>query len=309
MAKKAKPRVVLTYPIHSEVIETELKPFAHVDLVTDPKKLPEALQKADGLITLLTQPVKDNLLAKAPRLRVVGNMAIGVDNIDLKACARRGITVVNTPDVLTRATAEIAVTLLLAAAKRLPEGEALCRKGQFKGWAPDMLLGLELKGRHAVIVGKGRIGKETGKIFKALGLKVEFITRMDSTSQIENKLRRAQVLSLHMPYQESTKHWLNRRRIELLPSDSIVINTARGPIIDEKALIQALKQKRIFAAGLDVFEREPEIPKALRQLPNVVLLPHLGSATQETRRAMASLVVRGTLGVLSGKRVPNTVKF
>lgn len=306
---KTKPRIVLTYPIHHEVIETELKPYADVKLVTDPKKLPRALAKADGLITLLTQPVGDSLLAQAPLLRVVGNMAIGVDNIDLQACARRGIQVVNTPDVLTRATAEIAAALLLAAAKRIPEGEALCRKGQFKGWTPDLLLGLELKGRRAVIVGKGRIGQETGRLFKALGLKVEFVTRMDSTSEIEKKLKRAQVLSLHIPYQKITHHWLSRQRIALLPKDSIVINTARGPIIDEKALIQALQQKKIFAAGLDVFEREPEIPKALRQLPNVVLLPHLGSATQETRRAMASLVVRGTLGILSGKRVPNTVKF
>ncbi len=306
---KTKPCVVLTYPIHHEVIENELKPHARVKLITDPGKLPQALKDADGLITLLTQPVNDLLLTHAPRLRVVGNMAIGVDNIDLKACARRKIAVINTPDVLTRATAEIAVTLLFAAAKRIPEGETMCRQGQFRGWKPDLLLGLELKGRHAVLVGKGRIGQETGRLLKALGLKVEFITRMDSASQIEKKLKRAQVLSFHIPYQESTRHWLNKRRIELLPRDAIVINTARGPIIDEKALMRALKRKRIFSAGLDVFEREPEIPKALRTLPNVVLLPHLGSATFETRKAMARLVVQGTLGILSGKRVPNTVKF
>jgi glyoxylate reductase len=306
---KTKPRVVLTYPIHHDVIENELKPHAHVLWVTDPKKLPKALKNADGLITLLTQPVTESLLKSAPRLRVVGNMAIGVDNIDLKACARRGITVVNTPDVLTRATAELAVALLFAAAKRVPEGEALCRQGRFTGWKPDMLLGLELKGRHALIVGKGRIGKETGKLMRALGLKIHFITQNDSSAQIETKLRSAQVLSLHMPLNSSTRHWLSERRMALLPRDAIVINTARGPVIDEKALTQALKQKRIFAAGLDVFEREPEISKALRNLPNVVLLPHLGSATREAREAMARLVVRGTLGVLSGKQVPNTVTF
>ncbi|MFL5813310.1 MAG: 2-hydroxyacid dehydrogenase [Bdellovibrionia bacterium] len=306
---KQKPRIVLTYPIHCDVIENELKPYAHVDLIVDPKKLPKALQNADGLITLLTQPVTDSLLANAPRLRVVGNMAIGVDNIDLKACAKRGIQVVNTPDVLTRATAELAITLLFAAAKRVPEGEALCRQGKFKGWEPDMLLGLELKGRKAVLVGKGRIGHETGKMMQALGLKVDYITRKDSPAVIEKKLKQAQVLSLHAPYNASTKHWLNQQRIALLPKDAIVINTARGPVIDEKALIQALQKKRIFAAGLDVYEKEPQIPNSLRKLPNVVLLPHVGSATRETREAMARLVVQGTLGVLSGKRVPNTVKF
>jgi glyoxylate reductase len=305
----SKPRIVLTYPIHHDVIENELKPFAHVDLVTDPRKLPLALQKADGLITLLTQPVTAALLDQAPRLRVVGNMAIGVDNIDLKACAQRGIQVVNTPDVLTRATAELAIALLFAAAKRIPEGENLCRKGQFKGWKPDMLLGLELKGRKAILLGKGRIGQETGKIMQALGLQVDFITRKDSPTAIEKKLKQAQVLSLHAPSHASTKHWLNGKRIALLPKDSIVINTARGPLMDEKALIEALQKKRIFAAGLDVFEKEPTIPPALRKLPNVVLLPHIGSATRETRKAMARLVVQGTLGVLSGKRVPNTVKF
>jgi glyoxylate reductase len=305
----SKPRIVLTYPIHHDVIENELKPFAHVDLVTDPRKLPLALQKADGLITLLTQPVTAALLDQAPRLRVVGNMAIGVDNIDLKACAQRGIQVVNTPDVLTRATAELAIALLFAAAKRIPEGENLCRKGQFKGWKPDMLLGLELKGRKAILLGKGRIGQETGKMMQALGLQVDFITRKDSPTAIEKKLKQAQVLSLHAPSHASTKHWLNGKRIALLPKDSIVINTARGPLMDEKALIEALQKKRIFAAGLDVFEKEPTIPPALRKLPNVVLLPHIGSATRETRKAMARLVVQGTLGVLSGKRVPNTVKF
>jgi glyoxylate reductase len=306
---KAKPKVVLTYPIHKEVIERELRPFADIKIVSDPKKLPKALQNADGLITLLTQPVTQELLEHAPKLRVVGNMAIGVNNIDLKACARRGIQVVNTPDVLTRATAELAIALLFAAAKRIPEGEAMCRQGKFKGWKPDLLLGLELKDRKAVLVGQGRIGKETARMMRALGIQVSFITREDSSAQIQQKLRHAQILSLHTPLNDSTHHWLNEKRLALLPKDAIVINTTRGPVMDEKALIRALKRKEIFAAGLDVFEREPEIPKALRKLPNVVLLPHVGSATRETRAAMARLVIRGTLGILSGKRVPNTVTF
>lgn len=304
-----KPTVVITYPFHPEVIQRELKPKARVILAPTRAKLLKALAQADGLITLLFDRVDEDLLAHAPKLRVVGNVAVGVNNIDLAACRQRKLTVVNTPKVLTRATAELTLTLLLAVAKRVPEGEALCRSGRFKGWAPDMLLGHELKGCHAVIVGAGRIGRETARLFRALGLTVEFISRDDAESSIQRKLRRAQVLSLHLPLNRQTHHWLSRARLRLLPRDAIVLNTARGPVIDEKALIQALQDRRIFGAGLDVYEREPEIPRALRRLSNVVLLPHLGSATEETRAAMASLAVQGVLGVLNGKRPWNTVRL
>ncbi len=169
------------------------------------------------------------------------------------------------------------------------------------------MLGLELKGRTAVIVGKGRIGKETARLYRAVGLKILWITRIDTRASIDSKLKRAQVLSIHAPLRSDTYHWLNRERLRSLPRDSIVINTARGPIIDETALIDALRSRRIFAAGLDVFEKEPAIPPALRNLPNVVLLPHLGSATTQARAAMARLVISGVVGVLGGKRPWNTV--
>jgi glyoxylate reductase len=172
-----------------------------------------------------------------------------------------------------------------------------------------MLLGLELKGRHAVLVGEGRIGKETEKLFRGIGLKTEWITRRDTSRSIQKKLARAQVLSLHVPLTPQTHHWLSRERIALLPPDAIVLNTTRGPVVDEKALTQALKKRTIFAAGLDVFEREPHIPRELRYLPNVVLLPHLGSATEEARRAMAHLVIHGILRLLGGKPAWNEVKF
>jgi glyoxylate reductase len=302
-----KPKVVLTYPIHRELIEKELKPYAEVHI--GPQAMAKHLSTADALISLLTFPVTDKLLAQAPRLKVVGNCAVGVDNIDLAACLKRGIAVINTPGVLTRATAELTLALLLASARRFPEGEELCRKNQFKGWVPDLLLGQELRGRKAILVGKGKIGRETGKLFKALGIRVDWITRTDSEAQIRTKLRGAQILSLHVPLTPETFHWLNAERLRFLPKDAIVLNTTRGPVIDEKALIQALKKKAIFAAGLDVFEREPEIPAELRRLKNAVLLPHLGSATQETRAAMARLAITGVLAVLSGKRPKNQVKF
>jgi len=304
----AKPTVVLTYPINPEVIRKELAPFAQVVIAKTPAALKRALLRADGLVSLLTVRVDEKLLQHAPRLKAIGNFAVGLDNIDLIACRKRGIRVTNTPDVLTRATAELTLTLLLAAARRVPEGEAMCRKGRFKGWTPDMLLGLELRGRQAVLVGRGRIGSETARLFEAIGLRIEWITRGDSEARIREKLSRAQVLSLHVPLTSETRHWLSRDRLALLPDDAIVLNTTRGPVVDEAALIAALKTRRIFAAGLDVYEKEPAIPPALRRLPNVVLLPHLGSATRETRRAMAELAVRGVIGILSGQDPPHEVK-
>lgn len=304
---KSKPKIILTYPIQDEMIARELKPHANVLIAKSPSQLQALLKNADGLITLLSNRVDEALLSHAPRLRVVGNFAVGYDNIDLRACKTRGVRVVNTPKVLSRATAELTLALLLAAARRIPEGEELCRSGKFIGWAPKMLLGLELKGRNAVLVGKGRIGLETARLFRALGITVEWITRRDRETTIRAKMKRAQILSFHTSLNPSTRHWLDSKRMKFLPQDAILLNTSRGPVIDEQALIRALKSGKIFAAGLDVYEREPKIPAALRNLDNVVLLPHLGSATRETRAAMAKLVIQGVLGILSGKRPWNEV--
>jgi glyoxylate reductase len=302
-----KPLVILTDPFIPEVIARRLKPHARVIVARDRAALLRLLPRADGLITRLSDRVDAALLARAPRLRAIANYAVGIDNVDLAACAARGVRVANTPDVLTRATAELTLALLLACARRVPEGEALCRSGEFKGWAPRMLLGLELEGRRALIVGQGRIGRETARIFRGVGLKVTFITRRDSAAGIRAKLKRAQVLSLHVPLTPATRHWLDASRLALLPKDAIVLNTTRGAAVDERALIRALKARRIFGAGLDVFAREPEIPAALRRLPNVVLLPHLGSATTAARTAMAELAVSGLLALLGGRRPANEV--
>lgn len=271
----------------------------------DGTPMADAVDDADGIVTLLSTRVDDALLDRAPRLKAVGNFAVGYDNVDLEACKARGVAVCNTPDVLTRATAELSLTLLLAAARRVPEGETMARAGAFAGWAPDMLLGRELFGRRAVIVGRGRIGEATGALFAAVGLEVAYITRSDDERAIDDKLARAQVLSLHVPLSEATRHWLDARRLALLPADAIVINTARGPVVDEAALIDVLRERRIFAAGLDVYEREPEIPKALRSLDNAVLLPHLGSATYRAREGMARLSSGGVAAVLRGEDPPN----
>ena len=304
-----KPLVVLAEPLFPKLVAEILKPHARVRIARDPRHLEVLAEEADAILSLFCNPIGERLLSKARHLKVIGNVAVGYDNIDLKSCRKRGIRVVNTPGVLTRATAELTLALLMATARRVPQGEALCRSGRFKGWQPDMLLGLELQGRRAVLVGQGRIGSETARLFHGIGLKVEWITRKTSEAEIRKKLRRAQILSLHVPLNRSTRHWLNAKRLALLPHDSIVLNTTRGPIVDEKALIRTLETKRIFGAGLDVYENEPHIPKRLRRLPNAVLLPHLGSATDQTRHAMAALAISGILGVLSGKRPPNEVVF
>ena len=303
------PKIVCTSAFHPEVIKRLLEPKARVVIASSRTQLLREVRDADGLITLLADRVDASFLTHAPKLRALGNFAVGVNNIDLKACLARGIRVANTPGVLTRATAELTIALLFAAARRIPEGEALCRSGRWKGWAPDQLLGQDLQGRRALIVGRGRIGREVARLMRAIGLKVRFITREHSPREVLLELARAQVLSLHLPLSNATHHWLNRNRLAALPAGAIVLNTARGPIVDEKALIQALRSRHLFAAGLDVFEHEPEIPASLRKLPQVVLLPHLGSATLETRTAMAHLVTTGVLGLLGGKRVPNEVEL
>jgi glyoxylate reductase len=303
-----RPTVVLTDPLIPAVVKRDLRPHARVKLATSRAQLLRLLPEADGLITLLSGRIDAALLAKAERLRVVGNFAVGFDNLDLAACRARGVRVVNTPGVLDRSTAELALALLLAAARRMPEGEALCRSGRFRGWAPGLLVGLELRGRRALIVGKGRIGGETARLFAAVGLEVRSLGSKSSAAEIARELQAAQVISLHLPYSAATHHWLSKARLARLPRDAIVINTARGPVVDEQALIAALRTRRIFAAGLDVFEREPEIPLALRRLQSAVLLPHLGSATTQAREAMCALVIAGVLAVLRGETPPNGVR-
>jgi glyoxylate reductase len=309
-----KLKVLLTSPLIPSVIKNDLAPFVKIDYAHSRAELLKKVVSADALISRYADSIDKAVLEKAKALKVVGNFAVGYDNIDLKACAAKGIRVVNTPQVLTRATAELTVALLFSVARRVHEGEKLCRSGRFrKNLKADELLGLELQGRHAVLVGEGRIGTETGKILRNLGMSVEYIHSDENSEQLVIKLKRAQVLSFHCSLNPSTRHWLNAKRLALLPKDAIVLNTTRGPVLDEKALIRALKNRRIFGAGLDVYENEPKIPPALRALPNTILLPHVGSATETARHAMAQLVVNGVLRILGeipgGQDVPNEVKF
>lgn len=264
------------------------------------------LSEADALVCLLLDRIDQGVIARAPKLRVIANCAVGYDNIDLAAATAAGIAVTNTPDVLTEATAELAFALLLAAARRLPEGDALIRSRRWPGWQLDQLLGVQLTGKTLGVIGLGRIGKAMVRRAEAFGMRAISAGR-DSGMTIDDVFSEADVVSLHCPLTPETHHLVNRRRLALMKPTAILVNTARGGCVDEAALIDALHAGRIFAAALDVFEREPEINAGLYDCPRLVLAPHIGSATTETRIAMARLCADAVIEVLAGRRPANLV--
>lgn len=272
------------------------------------------LAHADALVTLLLDRIDDTVLARAPKLRVVANCAVGVDNIDLAACARRGVTVANTPDVLTEATAELAFTLMLAAARRLGEGERLARSGQWTGWALDQLLGVGLFGKTLGVLGFGRIGQAMARRALGFGMRVIYAnptqvwTLAAERVTLEELFERSDVLSLHCPLTPETRNVVDARRLARMKPTAIVVNTARGACVDEAALVEALTAGRLFGAGLDVFVDEPRISPALLECPRLVLAPHIGSATTEARTSMAQLCADAVIAVLSGHRPKNVVE-
>ncbi|MEO8842149.1 MAG: D-glycerate dehydrogenase [Kofleriaceae bacterium] len=264
------------------------------------------LSEADALVCLLLDRIDETVIARAPKLRVIANCAAGYDNIDLAAATAAGIAVTNTPDVLTEATAELAFALLLAAARRLPEAAALIRSRAWPGWRLDQLLGVELTGKTLGVIGLGRIGKAMVRRGEAFGMRAISAGRTGGMT-IDELFSEADVISLHCPLTPETHHLVNARRLALMKPTAILVNTSRGGCVDEAALIEALHAGRIFAAALDVFEREPELQDALYDCPRLVLAPHLGSATTETRIAMARLCAAAVIEVLAGRRPPNLV--
>jgi glyoxylate reductase len=257
------------------------------------------LSDADALICLLLDRIDASVLARAPKLRIVANCAVGYDNVDVAACTAAGVAVTNTPDVLTEATAELAFALILAAARRLPEGEHLIRAGAWPGWRLDQLLGVELAGKTLGIVGMGRIGRAVARRAEAFGMRVIAAGRGDS---IDDLFAAADVVSLHCPLTPATRGLVDPRRLALMKPSAILVNTARGALVDEGALVDALRAGRIFAAALDVYAHEPEIDPRLLDCPRLILAPHIGSATTETRTQMAQLCADAVIDVLSRKR-------
>lgn len=270
------------------------------------------LADADVAVTLLTDKVDDGFLAAAPQLRMIANVAVGYNNIDVAACTARGVTVTNTPGVLTDATADLAMGLLLMLTRRLGEGERLIRSKTPWKWGMFMMLGTGMQGRRLGIVGMGGIGEALATRAKAFGMEIVYYNRnaVDAATEerlgaslvsLDELLATSDVVSLNCPYSEATHHLIDADALASMRSDAFLINTARGPIVDEEALVSALKNEVIAGAGLDVFENEPDVHPGLIELDNAVIVPHLGSATVETRGAMADLAANNVAAVLAGR--------
>lgn len=283
------------------------------------KELLKGARGAAAILALLTDRIDGELLdAAGPQLKIVANLAVGYDNLDLAAFRRRKVLAANTPGVLTTAVIEHAFALILACAKRIVEADRFTRAGKYKGWEPELLLGAELAGKTLGVLGLGRIGAGLARrAARGLDMKVLYhdVKRNEAFEKEENAayadaetiLKTADVVSLHVPLLPETRHLIDARKLRMMKRTAILINTSRGPVVDEKALVAALKARRIMAAGLDVYEHEPRLAPGLAKLPNVVLTPHTASATVETREAMARLAVQAIVDVLAGKRPSNLI--
>jgi glyoxylate reductase len=319
-----KPRVLLTraLPLPEEEFirlqeECDVTVFSEERQPTR-EELRALLPGFDGLLALLTDAVDRELLEASPRLRVVSNYAVGFNNVDVAAATELGIAVTNTPGVLTNATADMAWALLMAVTRRIVEADAYVRNGLWQGWSPDLLLGMELSNRQLGIVGCGRIGLAIAKRARAFDMRVLYTNRRRLDKDVEDMygltytdldtlLAESDVVNLSLPYSAQTHHLIDRAALRKMKRSAYLINTARGSIVDEAALVEALRKGWIAGAGLDVFEKEPEVHPGLLALNNVVLAPHLGSSTRETRRKMAILAVHNLRAVLRGEEPPSLV--
>lgn len=276
----------------------------------------EGLKNADALLTLLTEKITRSILEDHP-VKIVANAAVGYDNIDVKAATDLGIPVTNTPGVLTETTADLAFCLLLASARRLVEADRFTRAGKYTGWGMMMFLGNDVHGKTLGIAGMGRIGAAVGRRAKGFGMRIIY-SDVNRNIEAEGELgaefvsrddlfRNADFISLHVPLTAETRHFVGARELAMMKPTAHLINTSRGPVVDEHALLEALKERRIAGAALDVYEREPEVTPGLRDLDNVTLAPHIASASIETRTLMATMAATNILAVLNGRRPPNLV--
>lgn len=319
-----RPKVIVTRRL-PEAIETRMAELFDVTLNLDDTPfsramLAEAMAEADVLVPTLTDEVDADLIANAgPNLKLIANFGNGIDHIDLGAARARGIIVTNTPGVLTDDTADMAMALILAVPRRLAEGQTLLRSGEWKGWTPTMMLGHRIHGKRIGIVGMGRIGQAIAQRARAFGMAVHYHNRrrlpeaaertVEATywPRLEAMLSRVDIISINCPHTPETHHLFNAERIGLMQRHAYLINVARGEIVDEPALVDALERGCIAGAGLDVFEHEPQVHPKLLEMPNVVLLPHMGSATIEGRLAMGEKVIRNIKVWSDGHRPPDQV--
>ena len=311
-------KVYVTRVIAQEALE-KLRAAAEVSVWPDPEAPPsraellKQVREADGLLCLLTDTVDTEVMAAAPRLRVISNCAVGYDNVDVAEATRRGIMVCNTPGVLTETTADLAWSLIMAAARRISESERYLRAGKWQSWSPQLMLGQDVWGATLGVIGLGRIGQAVAR--RARGFEMRILYH-DSERKPEAEpesgatfvdlptlLRESDFVSIHVPLTEQTRHLIGREELALMKPTAVLVNTARGPVLDGSALAEALKQGRIFAAGLDVFETEPISPDdPLLKLDSVVLLPHIGSASVGTRTRMAQMAAENVIAGLKRER-------
>lgn len=325
-AADTKPRLLLTRripePGQSLAHELFIVTGGRDDRLLDRDSLLKGVRGVDAVLCLLTETIDADVMdAAGERLRVISNMAVGYDNIDVPAATARGILVTNTPGVLTDATADLTWTLILSVMRRVVEGDRMVREGRFERWSPFMLLGRAVAGATLGIVGMGRIGQAVARRAAGWDMRVLYTERSgplapsrvpagaswEYRADLESVLREADIVSLHVPLDPSTRHLIGARELALMRPGSFLVNTSRGPVVDERALVEALAGGHLGGAGLDVYEFEPHLTPGLAELSNVVLLPHLGSATVETRGRMAELAVRNAIAALRGGPVENLV--
>jgi glyoxylate reductase len=287
------------------------------DRVLSKHELIEQVRGRQAVLCLLTDPIDADVIEAAAECKVFANYAVGYDNIDVAAATRRGIIVTNTPGVLTDATADLTWALLMAAARRIVPADRFTRSGTFKGWGPMLFLGVDVAGKILGIVGAGRIGAAVARRSVGFGMRILY-TDIRRNETLENELgaarvdldtllREADFVSLHVPLNDGTHHLISEGELDMMKETAVLINTSRGPVVDEAALVAALRDGKLFGAGLDVFEAEPDLSPGLAELDNVVIPPHIGSATIATRSRMAQMAANNLVAVLKGQRPPNCV--
>jgi len=315
----ARPKILATRPLFPAA-QTILNASCDVDYWTQPERITKEelfrrIHDKDCLVCLLTEKVNEELLAVAPKLRIAANVAVGYDNITVADCTKRGVAATNTPGVLDETTADFAWTLLMAVARRLGEGEALARSGQWKGWDLDQLVGTDVFGKTLGVVGFGRIGRAVASRARGFQMKVLYYDAMRAPLDVErgfhaeyrdlnSLLADSDFVSVHVPLLPETRGLFNAKTFSQMKPTSFLINTSRGPVVDEAALVQALESKKIAGAALDVYEKEPLIHAGLKR-PNVVLAPHIASASLETRTKMACMAAENVIALFNGQRPLN----
>jgi len=317
-----KPKVLVTRPLFPAARAILEKQF-DVEYWARPERIPRAellarVADKDALVVLLTEKVDEELLAAAPKLRVASTVSVGFDNINVPACTRRKVVATNTPGVLDDTTADLAWALLMAIARRIVEGDAWMRTGNWPGWDIDQLLGGDVYGKTLGVIGFGRIGRTVALRSQGFQMRVLYQNRTRAAPEVERELRaefvdldrllrESDFISLHVPLSAETRHLLSKDAFSKMKSTAYLINTARGPIVDEAALAEALEQKQLAGAALDVYEHEPKVHPALMSRRDVILAPHIGSATIDTRTRMAVMAANNATALFDGRHPPNAL--